>query len=394
MRAAGMDPAARPRYAFLLAAWAVNVCINAFYIVPTAVFPEMSADLGISKAQGGSLISIYLVAIMLFQISGGYASDRVDPRKTIVLASLVLLGLSGLMAVVPRYDVLLALRFAAGIPVAFIFAPSAFLVSRAFADRPGRAVGLFLSAPPAGVAIGNLLSPVIAANGGLGWPFAFVAFHLPLLALLPLFAMTAAKIPPRVHAPFALADYLRAFRSHELWKVGLVFASSYAAYIFYSGWTRTYVEEAGLLAGASVAILSMLIPAAGIVSRPLGGHLAESRFRRDKRWVPGLSFGLLIVASLAIPPLGGFGLPVLVLGGFLAQFPFSVYYLFSSQILPERFAGTAYAFMNAISIVGGAISPALAGYLADVTGSFAAAFVMIAATAVIGLGLLAAVRER
>lgn len=380
-------------YAFLLAAWAANVCINAFYIVPTAVYPEMAADLGITKAQGGALISIYLIAIMLFQIPGGYASDRVDPRKTIVLGFLAVLGLSAVMAAVPTYDVLLALRFVAGIPVAFVFAPSAFLVSRAFADRPGRALGLFLSAPPAGVAIGNLLAPLIAASSG-AWPLAYVAFNLPLLAILPLFVVTAAKIPTREHEVFTLRDYVRAFRSRELWKVGLVFAASYAAYIFYSGWSRTYMEEGLSLASTVTAVVAMLIPAAGIVSRPWGGHLAETRFRKDKRRVPGLSFGILVAVSLSIPFVGIGGVPLLIVGGFLAQFPFSVYYLFSAQILPTRFAGTAYAFMNMISIVGGAISPALAGYLADETGSFLAAFVMIAANAGLGLGLIAIVRER
>lgn len=388
-----MASAPNPRpYAFLLAAWAANVCINAFYIVPTAVFPEMSADLGISKAQGGSLISIYLIAIMLFQIPGGYASDRVDPRKTIIVASLALLGLTAVMAGVPRYDVLLALRFLAGIPVAFIFAPSAFLVSRAFADRPGRAVGLFLSAPPAGVALGNLLAPLLA--GPAGWPFTFVAFNLPLLAILPLFHVSAAKIPPRIHERFAFSDYLRAFRSVELWKVGLVFACAYAAYIFFSGWSRTYLEERSFLPLEGAALVAMLIPAAGILSRPLGGYLAETAFRADKRWVNAIAFLLLAVLSPLVVPLGAFGIPVLVAGGFLSQFPFSVHYLFSSQILKGPFAGTAYAFMNAISIIGGAISPALAGYLRDAAGSFQPAFLMIAATALLGLLLVATVRER
>lgn len=393
MQATPMEPAPRSRpYAFLLAAWGVNVCMNAFYIVPTAVFPEMSADLGISKAQGGALISFYLLAIMLFQIPGGYASDRVDPRKTIVVASLILLGLTALMAAVPRYDVILALRFLAGIPVAFIFAPSAFLVSRAFSDSPGRAVGLFLSAPPAGVALGNLLSPILA--GSDRWPLAFVAFNLPLLVLLPAFAITAAAIPPRARGTFSLSDYVRAFRSRELWKVGLAFAASYAAYIFYSGWTRTYLEETHLLGVTVAAIVSMLIPAAGILSRPLGGHLAETRFRADKRRVPAISFALLAAVSLAVVPLGVAGVPFLVVAGFLAQFPFSVYYLFSSQILPKHFAGSAFAFMNMVSIVGGAISPVLAGFLADATGTFLAAFVMIGITALLGLGLVATVRER
>lgn len=71
-----------------------------------------------------------------------------------------------------------------------------------------------------------------------------------------------------------------------------------------------------------------------------------------------------------------------------------MYYLFSAQVMPKRFGGTAYAFMNTTSLIGGSISPALAGLLADISGSFAAAFGMMAANAVLGLALVAAVRER
>ena len=388
-----MPPAFRP-HAFLLAAWGINVCINAFYIAPAAVFPQMLPALGISAAQGGLLISFYLVAILLFQLPSGYLVDRLDPRRMIALASLVVLGLSALMTAVPRYDALLVLRILTGIPVAFIFAPSAFLVSRAFERTPGRAVGIFLSAPPAGVALGNLLSPTIAAPSGPGWPWALVAFNLPLLVLVPVFIATARALPARRHDPFTPRDYLAAFRSSELWKVGLAFAASYAAYIFYSSWATTYLRGTGIQDPALLGVLAALIPAAGILSRPAGGYLAETRFLQDKRAVPAIAFALLFVASLAIPFLGAGGIPLLVAGGFLAQFPFAVYYLFSAQILPPRFQGTAYAFNNTVSIVGGAISPALAGFLLDVTGSFSAAFLMMAGTAVLGLVLLLAIRER
>ncbi len=381
----------RPR-AFLLAAWSINVCINAFYIAPAPVFPDIIRDLGITNAQAGALISFYLVAILAFQIPGGYVADRLDPRKVIALACLVFLGLSVVMSFLPRYDVLLSFRVLAGIPVAFIFAPTAFLVARAFERTPGRAVGLFLSAPPAGVAIGNLLSPSIATY--FGWPWVLVAFNLPLLLLVPLFVLTAKGFPARRMEPFTIRDFLAAFRSGELWKVGLVFAASYAAYIFYSSWTATYLGRTGIASPVAVGILAAMIPAAGILSRPAGGYLAETRFRRDKRLVPAIAFALLFVASLAIPFLGAGGIPLLVACGFLAQFPFSVYYLFSTQILPPKFQGTAYAFNNTVSIIGGAISPALAGYLLDVTGSFSAAFVMIAANALLGLALLTTVRER
>jgi len=116
-----------------------------------------------------------------------------------------------------------------------------------------------------------------------------------------------------------------------------------------------------------------------------------------ERWTRAVvRFRFLVLAGVSalVPFLGLTGLPLLVAAGFFAQFPFSVYYLFSAQVLPRRFGGTAYAFMNTISLVGGAMSPGLAGLLADVTGSFLAAFAMISLTALLGLGIVLSVRER
>ena len=377
---------------FFLAAWAINVCLNAFYIAPASVFPQMIPALGISNAQAGSLISVYLLAILLFQVPAGYTVDRRDPRPIVFVASLLLLGVSAAAFLIPRYESLLLFRFIAGIPVAFVFAPSAFLVAQAYPDSPGRAVGTFLSAPPAGVALGNLLGPVVA--GALGWPAVFVSFTIPLLVLAPLFAITGRGLPGRIHEPFTLREYVEGFRSAELWKVGAVFACSYAAYIFYSSWSPTYLTTSGIGTTAIVAAVSAAIPAAGILSRPVGGYLAEGRFKKDKRAVPAIAFVLLATIAFAIPFLGLASTPLLILGGFLAQLPFGVYYVFASAILPARFTGTAYAFMNTVSLIGGTISPGLAGYLLDATGGFVVPFAMIAGTALLGLALLVLTRER
>ena len=379
-------------HAFLLAAWAVNVAANAFYIAPAPVFPDMIRDLGITNAQAGALISAYLIAILIFQIPAGYVVDRRDPRPIVALASLAFVGVSVATYLVPVYGAILALRFVAGIPVAFVFAPSAFLVARAYPSTPGRAVGLFLSGPPAGVALGNFVGPLVAES--VGWPAVFIAFTLPMLVLVPLFVVTGRGLPPRAHEPFTLSDYVRGFQNRELWKVGGVFACSYAAYIFYASWSPTYLSNAGLASAAILGALSAAIPAAGILSRPFGGYLAETRFAHDKRQVPASAFALLVATGLAVPFLALAAAPLLILGGFLAQFPFSVYYVFSSQNLPPKFRGTAYAFMNTISLIGGVISPRLAGFLADLTRSFLAAYVMIAGSAVLGLALLLSVRER
>lgn len=388
---AGPGPRFRP-YAFLLATWAVNVCSNAFYIAPAPVFQPMVRDLGISNAQAGALISVFLLAILLFQIPAGFLIDRHDPRPIIAVSGAAVLFLSIVIWLVPRYVVMLPLRFLAGIPLAFIFVPCAYLVSKAFAATPGRAVGLFLSGPPTGVALGNLLGPLV--GDAFGWPAVFVAFTLPLIVLVPLFALSSRGFPSYPREAFTASDYLAGFRNWELWKVGAVFACSYAAYIFYASWSPTFLEAVGIRAVAVLGLLSAAIPAAGILSRPIGGYLAETRFSRDKRIVPLAAFGILAATSAAVPFVGLGAVPLLIAGGFLAQVPFSVYYMFSAQILPPRFSGTAYAFMNTISLVGGAISPGLAGYLLDVTGTFVAPFAMIAGTAALGLGLVVLTRER
>ncbi len=388
---AGPGPRFRPT-AFLLATWAVNVCSNAFYIAPAPVFQPMVRDLGITNAQAGALISVFLLAILLFQIPAGYLIDRRDPRPVIAVSALLVVALSAVIWLIPRYDVILPLRFLAGIPLAFIFVPCAYLVSKAFAGAQGKAVGLFLSAPPTGVAVGSLLGPYLGML--FGWPVVFVAFTLPLLALVPVFLVVSRSLPTYSREAFTFGDYLAAFRNRELWKVGAVFACSYAAYIFYASWSPTFLEANGVRDVIVLGLIAAAIPAAGILSRPVGGYLAEDRFARDKRAVPLAAFGILAITSAAVPFLGLGAIPLLVAGGFLAQVPFTVYYLFSAQILPQRFAGTAYAFMNSISLIGGTISPGIAGYLLDASGGFLAPFAMMAATSLVGLVLVLATRER
>src|SRR3989304_4023489 len=173
-----MDPAARAfrPWAFLAVAWAVNVPINAFYIAPAPVFVPMIEDLGISKAQAGSLISAYLLSILAFQLPAGYVIDRADPRKIVPLASLALLATAVGLTALPSYTALLGLRILAGIPVAFVFVPSAFLVSRAFARTPGRPPGPRPPAwgcscpPPPGGSPGGTSSPPSWPRPGAGPP--------------------------------------------------------------------------------------------------------------------------------------------------------------------------------------------------------------------------------
>ena len=98
------------------------------------------------------------------------------------------------------------------------------------------------------------------------------------------------------------------------------------------------------------------------------------------------------MAVMALPPASAIYL--LPLAGFLAQFPFSVYYVIALRIVPAGFSGTALSFLNATSLIGGTITPVAAGYLRDVTGGFGAAFQLLMGISVLGAVLVLGLRRR
>ena len=53
------------------------------------VAPRMTADLGLSNTQFGLAISAFSYPYALFQLIGGWVSDRFGPRRTLMLSGLV-----------------------------------------------------------------------------------------------------------------------------------------------------------------------------------------------------------------------------------------------------------------------------------------------------------------
>ncbi len=380
------------RTLFSVAAWVAIAFLNGVLIAPAPVFTQLIQVYDIGSAAAGALVSALLLTALLAQIPGAYLIDRLDNRKLIGIA-IVGLNLASLPAfLVPTFEVALASRLATGIFVPFIFVPLANLVSEAYPEARTRALGWYLSAPPAGYALGTFLTPLLPPV--LGLFSIYIAYTLPILFLVPVLWWSSRVVTQDRGPMLPFRAYAAAFRSLELWRLGLAFVSTYALYILFTSWMPTFLTEVG---GASVAVgaaLAALVPAFGILSRPLGGRWAETRFAGDKRFI--LLYSFLPLIPLSLVWLSLFSLPwaflLLPVIGFFIQLPFSVYYAFAAQILPDRLRGSAYTFMNMISLIGGVVAPLLAGYLLDLTGSFAPSFLFAAALA--GAGLILTVTSR
>ncbi len=383
-----------PRAAFSVASWVAIAFLNGVLIAPAPVFTQLMRAYDIGSAQAGALVAALLLAALLVQVPGAYLIDRLDNRKLIGIA-IVGLNLASLPAFLsPSYEVALVSRLATGVFVPFIFVPLANLVSEAYPESRTRALGVYLSAPPAGYALGTFVTPFLPPV--LGLFSIYIAYSLPILLLLPVLMWTASGMAHDRGPMLPFRAYAAAFRNLELWRLGLAFVSTYALYILFTSWMPTFLTVVG---GATLAVggaLAALVPAFGILSRLVGGRWAETRFARDKRrillysFLPMIPLSLVWLSLLALP----WAFLLLPLIGFFIQLPFSVYYAFAAQILPDRLRGSAYTFMNMISLTGGVAAPLLAGLLLDLTGSFAPSFLLALAFAGAGLLLTATSRVR
>ncbi len=382
------------RTAFSVAAWIAIASLNGVLIAPAPVFSQLIRAYDIGSAEAGALVSALLLTALLAQVPGAYLIDRLDNRKLIGIA-IVGLNLAILPAfLVPSFEVALISRLATGVFVPFIFVPLANLVSEAYPEARTRALGVYLSAPPAGYALGTFVTPLLPPL--LGLFSIYIVYALPILLLMPVLWWTTSSVVRDRGPMLPFRAYAAAFRNLELWRLGLAFASTYALYILFTAWMPTFLTAVGGVSLAVGGALAALVPAFGILSRLLGGRWAESRFVRDKRlilvysFLPMIPLSLVWLSLLALP----WAFLLLPLIGFFIQLPFSVYYAFAAQILPDRLRGSAYTFMNMISLTGGVMAPLLAGLFLDLTGSFAPTFLLALAFAGAGLALTATARVR
>ena len=363
----------------------VNISVTARQMMPA---------LGLTQQEMGFVFSAFVVGYALFQIPGGWLSDRWGIRIVLMIALIwwscltawtaiaatsFLAGPLGIVGALAFVRFLLGVGEAAALPT----------FNRAVTDwLPAHERGLGIGIAIGGIGIGAAITPPVTAwiMVNYGWQSAFylssgIGFGLAaiwwwLAADRPSQhpwhrtdgapPTTTQAIPPRPSIPWAI---LR--RTPSVWWLMLSYGClGYVAYVYMSWFYLYLVNERGfsVLRGGLFAAAPFL---AILVSCPLGGwvtdRLAMKRGITNGRRIVGMTGMGLAACSIALGAAAEspyLALASLSLGAGWLYFTIGAYWSSASDLSPTH-AGSLSGLMNMGANLGGAISPTLTPWLAQ-----------------------------
>jgi len=369
-----------------------------------------SKDFGLSKTQIGLVFSGFAYPYLVFQIIGGWVSDRFGARRTLLVcgclwsAATVLTGMAGGLASLMVARVLLGLGEGATFPAA----TSA--MSRWVAKgKRGYAQGITHAA----ARVGNAVAPaaIVAVMAAYGWRDSFYACAALSFLWVGLWAITFTEHPadhPRISEeelailpepkPRGIAVPWGPLFRRMLPVTIVYFCYGWTLWLFLS-WIPQYFLHSHDLDLKKSAFFSSSVFFAGVVGDTLGGIVTDRILHRtgNLQRARSVMVGVCMLLTLVclIPLLFTHDLYVclacLSAGFFFAELTIGPMWAIPMDIAPE-FSGTASGMMNTGSALAAIVSPVVSGWLIDTYGSWELPFV--GSMILMGVGVALAYRMR
>jgi ACS family phthalate transporter-like MFS transporter len=374
---------------------------------------EFSADLGFSAAVYGLGAGLFFVGFLLFEVPSNLLLARIGARKTL-LRIMVLWGLiSTLMMFVQTPWQFYTLRVLLGVAEAGFFPGIILYLSYWYpASRRARITALFFVGVPIAGLIGSPLSGWIMSHfagvmGMKGWQWMFLLEGLPAVVLgvvaycwLDDRPSAAKWLTPAQrgqierdlqadHRPSEEAgDHgsLRlALAEPKLLMLGLISLCSYVLANTIAFYSPTIIQNSGIRDIVHIGGLSAVPSLVGIVAMLwCGRHSDRSGERRWHYAIPlfAAALSLALLRNAEGNPVFSLLLLSVASAGHFASL--SVFWSVPPQILSPRAKVAGIAVVSSIGALGGAIGPAMLGYITAQTGDLGMALRVAAAIVATG----------
>ena len=363
-----------------------------------------------SNAQIGMVFSAFGFTYLLFQVIGGWVSDRFGVRRTLTACGIVwsiatiLTGFAGGFWSLVFARVLLGFGEGATFPAAT--AAMARWVSK---EKRGLAQGITHSA----ARIGNAVAPsaIVLLMVAYGWRASFYVVGAVSLLWVVLWSATFTEHPkdhPRITAeelrelpaPVPRAGGLPWGRLFvRMLPVTIVyFCYGWTLWLFLS-WIPQYFLHSFDLNLKKSAVFASSVFFAGVIGDTLGGVVTDrilvrtGSVRKARSYMVSVCMLLTLLALL--PMLFSHDLTVSVVclsaGFFFSEMTIGPMWAIPMDVA-SKYAGTASGMMNTGSALAAIVSPVIGGWLIDVTGNWELPFA--GSMALMGLGVVLAFRMR
>jgi MFS family permease len=378
------DTAARRALAAGLIAW----MLDAFDVMLFAlVLPNISAELGLTKAEGGLLGSVMLVAAAVGGVTSGRVADRFGRTRALMLSIALYSVFTFLCGFATTFAQFVVLRVFLGFGMGGVWSSGAALVSETWPSwSRGRALGFMQSGWAIGYAAAVLVAGVVQPR--YGWRAVF------FLGILP--ALFALWVQRRVQEPAIWTQSARGDRGQG--GFGALFRSGIApltivltlmntctlfAWWGFNLWLPSYLKSSPAQGGAGLTGASttgyLFVMQAGMwVGYVTFGFVSDRIGRKTSYVLYLLSAAVLLAVYVSVrqPAL------LLVLGplvAFAATGYFSGFGAVTAEIYPTAIRATAQGFTYNVGRLASAAAPYLVGSLADTRGFGTALLVCSAA---------------
>lgn len=367
----------------------LSTAAAAYEIAPASVLPLIRASLDIDATAASWLVSVMYATAVIASVPVGVALDHVPVRRAVTLGGIALLiaGVWGwYAAIIDAYWWVLTSRVLGGVSYVVFWNAGANTIGQAVGPSArATAVGVFTASAPAGYALGQFGSPLIAAS--FGWPAILPTFAAIAVVGVGILLLATRGRPPGVDTDVPDSEgIIRLFTNPAVWTLCTLCFLAYSLYLFLNTWLPSYlIEQFGVPLAVS-GVLTALFPLIGIISRSSSGVLSDRMFGRRRRPVVVVSFGV------ATPAVVGFALVsrivmlvgLLIVIGFVIQLVIGLLFSYISEIVAREVRTTAIAMLTSVGLFGAFVGPIIAGRIIDHAG-YRPAFLIASGVSLLGV---------
>jgi MFS family permease len=367
-------------------------------------------EFSLNKTEIGLVFSAFAYPYLVFQIVGGWISDRLGARRTLIVCGAIWAGATVLTGMAGGLASMLVARLLLGFGEGATFPAATTAMSRWVPkSRRGYAQGITHAA----ARIGNAAAPaaIVLIMAKYGWRESFYVCAGISFAWVAVWALTFSEFPkdhPRVTAQELASLPSPTINAGNVpWRRLLFRMTPVTIVYFCYGWTLwlflswipQYFLHSQSLDLTRSTLFASCVFLAGVVGDTLGGVVTDKILKRsgNLRQARSLMVSVCMFLSMLslIPLMFTHSLNTSVLflsaGFFFAEMTIGPMWATPMDIAPDH-CGTASGIMNCGSALAAIISPVASGFIIDRTGNWQLPFVV--SMVLMGVGVLLAYRMR